>query len=152
LYKRHCCSYGAYMKHGLYPLYFGQRKGEMMEESIGRLAKVIEGLGNKLWSPNEADTNLEPANIVDALCILARALNCAFGKDGGIVQAGLAVRAGLDNVASAINGKADAISANTEAVQELAESVAGHGMDADHEHARQGLVTAAMAGTMPSAN
>jgi hypothetical protein len=36
------------------------------------LADVLQAV---FISPNETDSNLEPANIVDALCMLARAVN-----------------------------------------------------------------------------
>lgn len=43
-----------------------------MNKSLTMIALAIE---RSLISPNEADSNLEPANIVDAICQLARAIS-----------------------------------------------------------------------------
>jgi hypothetical protein len=43
-----------------------------MNEPLTRLAKA---LADALFSPNELDRNMEPANVVDGLFAIARALN-----------------------------------------------------------------------------
>jgi hypothetical protein len=41
--------------------------GELIAQQIGRLA-------DNFWSPNVSDSNFEPANIVDALSSIAKAI------------------------------------------------------------------------------
>ena len=46
-----------------------------MREKKRTTAEAIECLANQLWSPNEADMNFEPANVVDGLYAIARGLH-----------------------------------------------------------------------------
>lgn len=60
-----------------------------MTQQENKIAKAIE---DSLISPNEADRNLEPANVVDGLFALARAIH----------EGSLRMTRALNNVASAI--------------------------------------------------
>jgi hypothetical protein len=64
--------------------------------------EIADALLNTLISPNEADRNMEPANVVDAICRLSR-------------EHSIAIREGASEIAEAIRELADAIRASTEA-------------------------------------
>ena len=54
-----------------------------------QIERVLEGLRYIFTSPNEADSNLETANIVDGLYRLARAIDrLAVSNTSGVSEAG----------------------------------------------------------------
>jgi len=88
---------------------------EFIKKQVGRL---IEGLQYSLVSPNESDSNLEPANITDGLFAISRALDriadklALLGNAGAITTEGgeigaieglsMQIKEGLEAIASAV--------------------------------------------------
>ena len=75
---------------------------------------LAAAIGYAFTSPNESDSNLETANIVDALYRVARALRALGNGDaatqmGGMEALGVAMRESADTIAGALNNLADAI-------------------------------------------
>jgi hypothetical protein len=85
---------------------------------------IADAIENTLSSPAVLDSNLEDANVVDALYSIARALRAAGqaitpdalpgtdsfgGRVGSLTEAVMGVTAGLHSVSSAIDGLAEAV-------------------------------------------
>lgn len=49
------------------------------DERVKITATILNGLANVFISPNEMDRNLEPANVVDGLFAIARAIDNLAG-------------------------------------------------------------------------
>jgi len=88
-------------------------------------AQIAEALRYSLVSPNVADSNLEPANVVDVLHDFAHALHnlgmVDASTDMGAIEAhALAVKEGSEAIAASLSQVADAIT-------DLAAAVRDHG-------------------------
>ncbi len=80
-------------------------------------AETAQAIRETLTSPNEPDRNLEPANVVDALYAIARALRAGaqeIGKEGasgmGALEGlGVMVREAGERIAEGLHDLAEAI-------------------------------------------
>jgi hypothetical protein len=77
--------------------------------------EIAEALSNTLISPNEADSNFEPANVVDGLYAIARGLHhVARAVEGLSANADDAIRTGVEAALGPIDADA-AIAEGTKA-------------------------------------
>jgi hypothetical protein len=75
---------------------------------------IAEALRETLISPNVSDSNLEPANVVDVIHSVSRALRWLGNADaarpmGAIEAHGVAIKEAAEMIASAITDLAEAI-------------------------------------------
>jgi hypothetical protein len=79
--------------------------------------EIAQALLNTLISPNESDRNMEPANVVDAICRLSREIHQGLSwigdgdseNAGPLALHGIAIRESAFEIADAIRDLADAV-------------------------------------------
>ena len=83
-----------------------------------RADPIAQALRDTLISPNEADSNMEPANIVDAVVKAARLISYEIKPD----QRDQAIVDGCERIASALEEVAHALDRLSDSLQERGEA------------------------------